>query len=48
VDWIVGVRWLHVLTAAAWFGEVVTINFCVMIIIVMTMMIGARWMGRLG
>lgn len=25
-DWIVVLRWIHVLSASAWFGEVVVIN----------------------
>ena len=27
MSWLIAVRWLHILAATAWFGEVVTINF---------------------
>ena len=35
-DWMLVVRWIHVLAGAAWLGEVITINFVLIPIVIRT------------
>ncbi|HET6443351.1 MAG TPA: hypothetical protein VFI27_02130 [candidate division Zixibacteria bacterium] len=33
INWLIVVRWIHILGGAAWLGEVITVNFVIMPIV---------------